>query len=208
MTGPRLRAQGLCWSHDGRRVLDDLDLEVMPGELLAVVGPTDVGKTALLHVLAGVTPPDAGRVWTHDAAGPLGGAALVPQSIALVDELTVAENVALAALISSGRPVAGLDELLASLGLDRLRARMADEISVGERQRTMVARAVAGAPSLVLADEPTAHQDQRHADAVLAQLRAVADRGGACVVASRSPATASAVATRTVELVDGRLAER
>lgn len=193
MSEPRLRATGVA----------GVDLTLTAGELVVVTGPSLSGKTTLVEALAGWARPGTGTVvWSDGDREPPGWAALtvVPQAFALLDELSVVENILLAGRFTgTASDPKQVDELLGRLGLDRLRHRGAREISVGERQRTMVARALVGAPQVVLADEPVAHQDQRHADVVLALRREAATAGCACLVTTRNPALAT-IADRVVPL--------
>jgi putative ABC transport system ATP-binding protein len=111
----------------------------------------------------------------------------------LLEEITVVENVCLADR-AAGRPVPSQTEaILERLEIDHLARRGGYEISVGERQRTMVARALAGEPKIVLADEPVAHQDVRRAELVLQLLRERANAGAAVLIATRDEAIASVV---------------
>ncbi|QYG91214.1 ATP-binding cassette domain-containing protein [Iamia sp. SCSIO 61187] len=179
----------------GGGVVSRFDLRVAPGELVALVGPSLTGKTALVEVLAGWVAPEAGTVtWAGAAAPPWSRLAVIPQEIALIEELTVGENVGLALGAAPARRSAPPDddEVVARLGIGHLWSRGGYEISVGERQRTMVARALVGRPPLVVADEPVAHQDARRAEVVLDLLRERADAGGAVVLATRDPDTAVA----------------
>jgi len=192
------------------RGVGPVDLEVATGEVVALLGPSLSGKTTLLHVLAGWSRPAAGTVrWLgSDEAPPWSTLAVVPQDIALIEELTVGENVSLA-LVGAGERASGVAErrtavapehpVVARLDVGHLWARGGYEISVGERQRTMVARALVGDPAIVVADEPTAHQDARRAEVVLALLRQRAEDGGAVVLATRDPDVA-ATADRCLEL--------
>jgi putative ABC transport system ATP-binding protein len=174
-------------------VLDGLDLSLAAGELVVVTGPSLSGKTTLVDLLAGWARPDKGRVVWNGASTqtpPWSYLTVVPQGFALVGELTVAENIDMAARFDRGGDAGRADRLaalLGRLGLDRLQDRGAFEISVGERQRTMVARALVDRPRVVLADEPVAHQDQRHAEVVLELLREAIDAGAAGLVATRAP---------------------
>ena len=231
MSGPRLQAIGLT-KHATRRgqlvrVVDDLDLTVAPGELVAVTGPSLTGKTTLIELLAGWRRPDQGSVtWDGGATRPPPWPSLtvVPQALALVEEITVVENIGLARRVrrvrpdrraNGGRrvrranrdtPDAGDDrlaDLLDRLGLTHLQDRGAYEISVGERQRAMVARALLDRPGIVLADEPVAHQDQHHADLVLGLLREAVDQGAAGVIATRQPDVAQ-LADRVLVLAAAR----
>jgi putative ABC transport system ATP-binding protein len=230
MSEPRLQAIGLTKHFTRRgqlvRVVDDLDLTVAPGELVAVTGPSLTGKTTLIELLAGWRRPDQGSVtWDGGATRPPPWPSLtvVPQALALVEEITVVENIGLARRVrrvrpdrrpNGGRrargnrdtPDAGDDrlaDLLHRLGLTHLQDRGAYEISVGERQRAMVARALLDRPDIVLADEPVAHQDQHHAELVLGLLREAIDQGAAGVIATRQPDVAQ-LADRVLVLAAAR----
>jgi ABC-type lipoprotein export system ATPase subunit len=190
------------------RLLTFPDLVVAPGELVAITGPTASGKTTLLNLLAGWDRPDTGEIVRDGApagAPPWSLLTVVPQQFALVDELDVIENVRLGARAGVAITPDAVESVLDALGLDRLRARSVQEISVGERQRVMIARALAGDPAVILADEPVAHQDRRNADTILRLLRDRATRGAACVVATREADVARA-ADRRVELGGDRVA--
>lgn len=215
MTKLVLRASALTktFRRDGGQpftVLDRLDLDLAAGELVAVTGPSLSGKTTLVELLAGWARPDSGTVvWDGGSTDPPAWSHLsvVPQGFALLEELTVAENIDMAARFDRAAGQRRHDRgrgdrvgaLLSRLGLDRLQDRGGFEISVGERQRTMVARALVDRPAVVLADEPVAHQDQRHATIVLDLLRDAVGDGAACLVATRTPAVA-AIANRVVTL--------
>lgn len=181
------------------RGVGPVDLEVAAGELVALLGPSLTGKTTLVHHLAGWSRPGSGSVtWLgSDAVPPWSTLALVPQDIALIEELTVGENVGLA--LGGRTGVAPDHPVVARLGIGHLWGRGGDEVSVGERQRTMVARALVGAPAVVLADEPVAHQDAVRAETVLALLRERATAGAAVVLATRDPDVA-ALADRVLAL--------
>jgi putative ABC transport system ATP-binding protein len=173
------------------RGVGPVDLAVNAGEMVALLGPSLTGKTTLVHALAGWSEPSSGTVrWLgSEVVPPWSTLALVPQDIALIEELTVGENVGLA---HGGRTsVAPDDPVVARLGIGHLWARGGYEISVGERQRTMVARALVGEPTILLADEPVAHQDALRAETVLALLRERANAGAAVVLATREPEIAA-----------------
>ncbi len=215
MTKLLLQASALtkAFRRDGSHpvtVLSGFNLDLAAGELVAVTGPSLSGKTTLVELLAGWSQPDSGVVvWDEGATDPPAWSQLsvVPQGFALLEELTVAENIDFAARFNraAGRHRVHVERgkrvgaLLTRLGLDRLQDRGAFEISVGERQRTMVARALVDRPAVVLADEPVAHQDERHATIVLDLLRDAAGEGTACLVATRTPSVA-AIADRVVTL--------
>ena len=120
----------------------------------------------------------------------------VPQTFALAVELTVRENVEDADRRATRDDVAAL---LVALDIAKLEHALPDAVSMGEQQRCAVARALVGGPRVLLADEPTSHQDAGHADAVMQCLRAAAARGTAVVIASHDPRF-TAVATLVVDL--------
>jgi putative ABC transport system ATP-binding protein len=181
-----IRCSGIRW--EPATDVDDVgaDLLVYQREVIVIRGAAGAGKTSLLHAIAGIQQPLVGEVrWTIGTPRLWRDVALIPQSIALVDELTVTDNISLPSLILSGDLPTRLDEMLRKLGLTALKDRMIDEISVGERQRVMIARAIATDAPLVLADEPTAHQDEGNAQRILAMLDREATLGRACVIATR-----------------------
>jgi putative ABC transport system ATP-binding protein len=188
-----------------RVILDGFDLRLEAGTVTGLVGPSLSGKTTLLSILAGWEPADGGRVTWQ--AGPSPGWAdltVIPQGFALLDELSVEENIRLPERAGGGAiDPARLAAVTEALGIAHLLGRFTSEISVGERQRTMAARALVGEPGCILADDPVAHQDERHAGTVLALLRAAADAGAACLVASRTPAVVAGLADTVVHLTAG-----
>ena len=161
-------------------VLRDLDLEVARGEMLAVAGPSGVGKSTLLHLLGLLDRPDGGELllfgsdvaalsveerarWRNRRIG------FVFQFHALLPEFTLEENVAMPLLIA-GQPrrsaLATAAEQISAVGLAHRRTHFPDELSGGEQQRGSVARALVAAPELLLADEPTGNLDAANAEAL------------------------------------------
>ena len=197
-------------------VLDGVDLAVAAGEVVAMGGRSGSGKTTLLTIVAGWERPDAGTVALLGGEVPPDGLAwadlaILPQSLGLLDELTLGENVALPSRLGAVRPdedldpdVDGPDALMRRLGLDHLAERYPTEVSLGERQRAALARAAVLRPRLLLADEPIAHQNHAWAEVMTFVLRDLADRGSACLLATHDP-LAFAVADRVVRLDAGRL---
>jgi ABC-type lipoprotein export system ATPase subunit len=216
---PLLEARGLekTYRRGAERVhaLRGVDLALYPGELVALVGPSGSGKSSLLGLLAGWEPPDAGQLaWAPVGSEGVPGwsqLATVPQALGLLEDLTVRENVALPVRLGLGRRRAGegrTEELLGLFGLAELADRSPSETSLGQQQRAAVARALVLTPQLVLADEPSAHQDAAWVHDVFAALRQVVhDRGAACLVATHDP-DALAFADRVLHLADGELTER
>lgn len=195
--------------------LSEVDLELFPGELVALVGPSGSGKSTLLNVLCGWESPDAGTLdWAAELAdrpaARLGWErlALVPQALGLLEDLTVAENVLLPARLS-GRLKAGTPrarELMEAFGIAHLADRFPRQASLGEQQRCCAARALLLRPALLLADEPTAHQDAGWTDTVFTALRELVRSGSAGLVATHNPETWG-YADRILVMHDGALAE-
>jgi ABC-type lipoprotein export system ATPase subunit len=192
------------------QALRQADLILRAGELVALVGPSGSGKTTLLNVLCGWEQPDGGQLSWLSTPGrqklPWSEVAIVPQDLGLVNELTVAENVELplwlAGQLEQGRT--GAADLLERLGLARHADRLPAEVSLGERQRVALARAMVVRPRLLLADEPTAHQDADWAAAMLQAVRDLARQGSCCVVATHSQELLAGV-DRVVAISDGEL---
>lgn len=195
--------------------LTGVNLELFRGELVALVGPSGSGKTTLLNVLCGWELPDRGTVLWNGTSVPMidvgwNGLALVPQTPGLIDDLTVSENVGLPFRLrneTSDSTRRAVDEILSALGLLELSERYPDEMSLGEQQRASVARALVLQPDLLLADEPTAHQDEQSMARVLQAIRDVIELDKAGIVASHNPEVLDA-ADRILEVRDGRLSER
>lgn len=184
----------------------DASASIASGEMVALVGPSGSGKSTLLHLVLGWEQPDAGTIELADEvrerAG-WSGVAVVPQELGLIPELTGAQNVSLACRLA-GVPATALDDLFGSLELAHLVDRLPHELSLGEQQRFAVARAVSASPMLVIADEPTAHQDERNGERVMAVLSAVAAAGGGVLVATHDQRALDAT-DRVVQMSDGRL---
>ncbi|MCP3998378.1 MAG: ATP-binding cassette domain-containing protein, partial [bacterium] len=164
-------------SFGDRRILDRLRFGISVGEQVAIMGPSGSGKTSLLHILAGITRPDAGTVIVAGLAVHTARAkaravlrqhkvSMVFQFGELLPELRVGENVALPFLLRGDKAPAGLvDSVLAAVGLDCAQAWPA-QLSGGEAQRVAVARALVTRPQVVLCDEPTGALDETCSDQV------------------------------------------
>lgn len=213
--GGGLELRGVVASNAGPSgpvaVLDGVDLVVAPGEVVAVAGRSGSGKTTLLTIAAGWAVPDAGEVLLGDEplgpTAPWAAVAVVPQSLGLLDELTLAENVALPVRLGTTGVVGDPDVLLAALGLEALARRYPDEVSLGEQQRAALARAAVARPRLVVADEPVSHQNRAwvaRSAAILADLAA----GGSAVLLASHDRLVADHADRVLDLRGARLAPR
>jgi ABC-type lipoprotein export system ATPase subunit len=193
-----VRTTGLTKAYGETTVLRDLALEVESGRLTAITGRSGSGKSTLLHLLAGLDLPTAGEVHVLDAPisqlDATGRARLrrahigvVTQGTDLVPFLTAQETVELA-LALRGVSTAPAAATLAAVGLGELAGQRVARLSMGERQRVAVARALAARPALLLADEPTARLDEANARAVGALFSALAaELGTAIVCATHDP---------------------
>lgn len=195
----------------------DVTLSIAQGEFVAVMGASGSGKSTLLHLMAGLTRPDAGTV-------EIGGyninslsdyemtvfrrqhIGLIFQAFNLIPSLTAEENIALPALLG-GRPVdtARIQQLIHKLGIERVRGRHPDSMSGGEQQRVAIGRALAGSPSLILADEPTGSLDSVNGAKLCELFRDLCRENGTTVfMVTHNPLVAIA-ADRFVILRDGEL---
>ncbi|MCW2991727.1 MAG: transporter ATP-binding protein [Solirubrobacterales bacterium] len=192
--------------------LEPTDLEVAAGARVALVGPSGSGKSTLLHLMAGLDAPTRGSVeWPaigDRAALRPGPVAVIFQGPSLLPPLTVEENVALPLILGGERHREAHRRArtsLALLGLDELADKLPEEISGGQAQRVAVARALTGAPRLILADEPTGQLDRANGAAVLDVLLAAADHSGAAlVITTHDPTVADRLPNRW-EMSGGRL---
>ena len=192
--------------------LEPCDCAVEHGQRVALMGPSGSGKSTLLHLMAGLDRPTQGRVdWP--AIGPRealrpGPVAVVFQGPSLLPPLTILENVQLPLVLNGStltEAAARAENSLELLGLADLRDKLPEEVSGGQAQRAAVARALAGEPTLLLADEPTGQLDHVAARQVVDALLATADAtGGALVVATHDHEVAAALGERW-EIHSGRL---
>ena len=180
------------------------DLEVRPGDRIALVGPSGSGKSTLLHLIAGLDTPTHGSVsWPavgarqHLQPGPV---AVVFQGPSLLADLTVLENVALPLVLGGARDAqarATARAALDALSLGELADKLPEEISGGQAQRVAVARTLAGEPLLILADEPTGQLDRANGATVIDVLLEAARRSDAAlVIATHDPTVAARLPTR------------
>jgi ABC-type lipoprotein export system ATPase subunit len=192
--------------------LEPVSCSVPPGASIALVGPSGSGKSTLLHLMAGLDRPTLGEVSWPAIGAPQslrpGPVAVIFQGPSLLPPLTVAENVALP-LVLDGRDHRDAHRLalgsLEVLDLLELAEKLPEEISGGQAQRVAVARALAGDPLLILADEPTGQLDRANGGAVVEVLLVAAAHSGAgLVVATHDPAVAARLPERW-EMHSGRL---
>ncbi len=200
-------------------VFDKANLDLAPGEMVALVGPSGAGKSSLLHIAGLLEAPDSGEVFidglevahssdkvrTEVRRNDIG---FVYQFHHLLPEFDALENVMMPQLIlgkSKQDAKARASELLERLGLGDRMDHRPTELSGGEQQRVAIARAVANGPKVLLADEPTGNLDPKTADGVYAEfLRMIADEGLTALIATHNMELAGQM-NRIVRMEDGQL---
>ena len=219
---PLLSLRDVTYAYRSRRraetVLHGIDLDVAAGEFVTVVGPSGSGKSTLLQILGLLARPDAGT-FTFDGRDALAlsdreRAALAREAVAfvfqayhLLDDLTVAENVAEPLRyqkVPAAERAARTAAVLGRFALGRLADRFPTELSGGQQQLVGVARALAARPRLLLADEPTGNLHSSQGEAVLGAMQELHREGVTVVHVTHSERWAEA-GQRTVELLDGRV---
>ena len=215
-----LDIRSLYASYNDKDVLKDINLQVQPGEVLALIGPNGAGKTTLIRVASGVMRPRAGKVYAgggdifqlppHQRASRL---AVVPQARLLPPSFTVYETVLLGRtpyLGWMGKPVLHdcqrVKWALEKTQTEELAARLIGELSGGEQQRVLLARALAQDTPVLLLDEPTAHLDLRHQSGLLNLVQELAhDQHLAVLMALHDLNLVALYSDRVALLVDGQL---
>jgi putative ABC transport system ATP-binding protein len=202
------------------RAIDDVSVAFPAGRFTAIMGPSGAGKSTLMHCVAGLDTVSSGQVFIGDVElGTLSDRRLtrlrrervgfVFQGFNLIPSLDAAENIALPMTLAGTRPDPGwMDIVMRTVGLhDRLRHRPA-ELSGGQQQRVAVARALAGRPEIIFADEPTGNLDSRTGAEILAFLRqAVSELDQTVVMVTHDP-VAAGYADTAIFLADGRICDR
>jgi len=215
-----LSARSVRVFRGGRRILSDVSLSFAAGELVALIGPNGAGKSTLLSALAGLSTPEAGQVLLDGA--PLASVrprdlarrrAYLPQNPRAEWPIPVERLVALGLTphlpAFGGLPAAlqpRIEAALADFDLADRRDQPATTLSGGELARAMLARALVGDPDILIADEPIAGLDPRHALDTLRRLRALADRGKLVIAALHDLTLAARYANRLVALHQGEVA--
>jgi cystine transport system ATP-binding protein len=223
---PLLTVAGLRKSFGDHEVLRSIDLEVHPGQVVALIGPSGSGKTTVLRSLNGLESPDEGRITVGDDVSvdfsrPVGRrevgllrdcSAMVFQHYNLFPHMTVIQNVVEGPVRVQKRPraeaVADAERLLARVGLADKRDSHPFELSGGQQQRVGIVRALAMRPRVLLFDEPTSALDPELVGDVLAVIRELSDEGWTMVIVTHELGFAREVASQVVFMDHGVVVER
>ena len=202
------------------KALDGVDLSIEQGEFVAIVGTSGSGKSTLLHMLGGLDRPTSGAV-TVDGKDifSLKDEALtifrrrkigfVFQSYNLVPVLSVWENIVLPVELDGRKADQGyVEEVIATLGLDKKLRNLPNQLSGGQQQRVAIARALATKPAILLADEPTGNLDSKTSQDVLSLMKVTGQKFGQTMVMITHNEEIAQMADRIVRIEDGRIVTR
>ena len=198
--------------------LNNVNIEIAPGEFVAIMGPSGCGKSTLLNTIGMLDSPSSGD-YIFNGENVAGYAekqlavirkqsiGFIFQNFNLIDELTVAENIELALIyhnIPATERKAKVEKVMDKVGIAHRAKHLPSQLSGGQQQRVAVARAVVGDQKMILADEPTGNLDSAHGQEVMEMLQALNDEGTTIVMVTHSPAHAD-YARRTINLFDGHV---
>ena len=216
--GTALRAEGVGFGYPGRAVFDDLSLDVVPGELLCLLGPNGCGKTTLLRCLGGALKVQRGRVLLDGVDLSTLAVDAIARRVGFVfQEHTPPFPFPVIEVVRMGRaPHLGFlsapstrdthiaEDALDLVGLRHVRDKPYTQLSGGERQLVLIARTLAQQPAVILLDEPTSHLDFHNEALVLAIVARLASQGMAVVMTTHRPDHALVYATRVALMRDGQ----
>lgn len=215
---PRLEIKNLVRSFDGRAVVDDVSLSVMPGQVTCLLGPSGCGKSTTLRMIAGVDTPNSGQILVDGEMICDGQNAVPPerrniglmfQDFALFPHLTVAENVAFGLNGSKAENRARVSELLQRVDLMRFIDSYPYELSGGEQQRVALVRALAPRPAIMLMDEPFSGLDNRLRDGIRDDtLEILKEQDTAVLLVTHEPDEAMRMADEIALMRQGRVVQK
>ena len=215
---PRLEIRHLIRRFGGRAVVDDVSLQVMPGQVTCLLGPSGCGKSTTLRCIAGVDMQDSGEICVdgklicdtvHRVPPERRSIGLMFQDFALFPHLTVAENVAFGLSGTRGEKRLRVEELLERVHLARFIDEFPHELSGGEQQRVALARAIAPRPKIMLMDEPFSGLDNRLRDGIRDEtLEILKEEGAAVLLVTHEPDEAMRMADEIALMRDGRIVQQ
>ncbi len=199
--------------------LDDVNLTIEKGEIVAVVGASGSGKSTLLHVMGGVDVPNSGKIVIDDkditrlndeemSVFRRRKIGFVFQAYHLIPVLTVEENIQMPILLDHRKPDREyIEHILEMLGLKDRRKHLPNQLSGGQQQRAAIARALANRPSLILADEPTGALDSKNGNEVITLLQDSVKKLNQTLVLITHNIDLAREADRIVKIADGKIEE-
>lgn len=204
-----LEIKNLAKSYDTRTIFKNMNLTVKDGEVLSIVGPSGIGKTTFLRIVAGLLPADQGELILNgeslDLTGERTGAqvGVIFQDFNLFPQYTVKENVMLAPQMvhneSKDEAAENADRLLADLGLTAQADQYPFQLSGGQKQRVAIARALAMKPGILAYDEPTSGLDAESTERVIAVIKQLQAQGVTQLIVTHDLPFAEAVADKTFD---------
>ncbi|MFD1341393.1 ABC transporter ATP-binding protein [Litorisediminicola beolgyonensis] len=215
---PRLEIRNIVRSYEGRRVVDDVSLSILPGHVICLLGPSGCGKSTTLRMIAGVEMQDAGTIHVDGqlvcdtvfrVPPERRSIGLMFQDFALFPHLSVAENVAFGLRGPKPEQRARVAALLERVGLSHHIDAYPHELSGGEQQRVALARALAPRPRIMLMDEPFSGLDNRLRDGIRDETLAVLkEEGTSVLLVTHEPEEAMRMADEIALMRDGRIVQR
>nr|WP_319250399.1 ABC transporter ATP-binding protein [uncultured Celeribacter sp.] len=217
MTDPRLEIRNIRRTFEGRDVVSDVSLRVMPGQVTCLLGPSGCGKSTTLRIIAGVDLQDSGEIYVdgqlvcdtvYRVPPERRSIGLMFQDFALFPHLSVAENIAFGLSGSKAEKRARVEELLGKVDLLRAIDHYPHELSGGEQQRVALARALAPRPSIMLMDEPFSGLDERLKDDIRdSTLDVLKAENTAVLLVTHEPHEAMRMADEIALMRDGRIVQ-
>ncbi len=213
-----LSARALVKSFTGRRVVDEVDLEVHPGEIVGLLGPNGAGKTTIFYMIVGLIDPEAGEVFLNDepiTGIPMyrrarKGVSYLPQEASIFRRLTVEDNIlAVLEMMPGSRATRRerADELLEDLNISNIRKSRGFTLSGGERRRVEIARALAASPTFILLDEPFAGIDPIVVNDIQTIVLKLKERGIGILLTDHNVREALQTADRAYIINEGKILE-
>lgn len=211
-----LTAQGLVKTYHRRRVVDGVDLEVRPGEIVGLLGPNGAGKSTCFKMICGLVKPDRGEVFllgTDVTRWPLylrsrQGMGYLPQHTSLFTKLSVQANlIGMMQMLGFSRTeqLSRCEELLDQFNIAHVRKSLADNLSGGERRRLEIARCLIADPKIIMLDEPFAAIDPVTVQSIQAVIRQLAARGIAILITDHAAREILQITHRTYVVSEGRI---
>ncbi len=213
-----LSARGLVKSYANRRVVDGIDLEVYPGEIVGLLGPNGAGKTTIFYMIVGIVEPEAGEVLLNSETitdipmylRARKGVSYLPQEASVFRRLSVEDNImAVLEMMPGGAAERKerVEALLEDLNIAPIRNSKGYTLSGGERRRVEIARALASSPSFILLDEPFAGIDPIVVNDIQAIIRRLKDRGIGILLTDHNVREALQIADRAFIINEGKILE-